>query len=203
MSFKHLADLSALMPSAQKPQPVVEARDPSADFDGIKSVVTDNFADLEDNLGKSGKLMQLFKDHGLDKLDTSEDESGRTMSGRIAEAAKLIAKAKKMVMDTMDEMELMVASAAPEKSDKMDESLLAEGKNYDDSSEFTDELHKVGSKILELKSIIRQPRWINWMQVTDHNFGTTCVSLNNDMHGKLVELDKAYDALEEELLRAE
>lgn len=195
MTFTNLIALSSLM----KKDTVAEAaekRDPVADFDGIKSVITDCLGDLDDKLGKDGALMTLMKNAGLDKLDTTKDEDGKTISRRMVDC---VAKFKKEISGLMDEVEVMVASGAGK--EEVAES-LTEGKEYSDSSEFTDELHKVGGKILELKSIIRSPRWVNWMQVTDHNFGTNCMELNNTVHTELNELDKAYDTLEDELLKA-
>lgn len=201
--FTNLAALSALIKKDDTISVVSEARDASADFDGIKSVIADNFADLEDNLGKSGKLVELMKSTGVDKLDVHEDESGRTIAGRIEEAMKAIVKAKRSIMSALDEMELMVVSVPKKTDEGLNESVLTEGRTYDDSSEFTEDLHSVGGKILDLKKLIRQPRWMQWMEVTDHNFNTTTVAFNKELHDKLVALDGAYNNLEAELLRAE
>jgi hypothetical protein len=76
---------------------------------------------------------------------------------------------------------------------------INEAKDYDDSGDFTDELFVVSDHINKVKQIARQPRWNNWMQVTDDNFSTSCVALNNDFIEKLKELDTAFDALENEL----
>ena len=106
-------------------------------------------------------------------------------------------------MSALDEIELMVVSVPKKTDESLSEGLLNEGRTYDDSTEFTEDLHNVGSKILDLKKIIRQPRWMQWMELTDHNFNTTTVAFNKELHDKLVALDTAFDNLEAELLRAE
>lgn len=80
---------------------------------------------------------------------------------------------------------------------------LTEAKDYSDSGEFTDELFDISSHISKMKQITRQPRWTNWMQVTDDNYSTSCVALNKDFAVKLGELDKAFDSLEDELHNAQ
>lgn len=76
---------------------------------------------------------------------------------------------------------------------------INEAKDYSDSGEFTDELFSVSDHINKIKQTVRQPKWTNWMQVTDDNFGTSSVALNADVVTKLKELDTAFDALENEL----
>jgi len=76
---------------------------------------------------------------------------------------------------------------------------LTEAKDYEDSGDFTDELFTVGDHIAKMKQTTRQPRWTNWMKVTDDNFSTSCDALNKDFTEALKVLDKAFDALEDEL----
>jgi hypothetical protein len=120
-TLSHLSSLLKKEESAIESVTEAKTRDASADFDGIKSVVTDNFADLEDCLGKGGKLLSLLKETGVDKLDTEKDAAGKTMMDRLAAAVMMMAKAKKDVMKAMDEMELMVASAAPAKMESIED----------------------------------------------------------------------------------
>jgi hypothetical protein len=195
MSLDRLKELSTYLPQSttQVDTSIVEARDTSSDLDGIKSVVDDCLADLSEKIGKGGALADLMKSSGADKLDTVKDKDGLTMSAKLA---KLVVDFKKEVEKTMTEVELMVTSTTPT---KMNEGLLNEGKDYSDSGEFTEELFAVGAHIQDMKKIVRMPRWNAWMVSTDHNFGTTSVSLSNDFATKLSELDKAFDALEDEL----
>lgn len=194
--FTHLQSLVSLL--AKETTQVTEEKSSASDFDGIKSIVDDCLADLSDKLGKGGALSDLMKSTGADAMDTHKDDDGLTVQAALA---KCVADFKKKVEGLMDEVELMVASGSTQVEEGVATSKqpLNEGKDYADSGEFTDELYTVGDHLSKVKQAVKQPRWTNWMQVTDHNFDTSCVALNKDFTTKLLELDKAFQALEDDL----
>lgn len=174
-------------------EPIEEAKNPASDVAGISDLVTDCLDDLVDKIGHNGSLTQLFKEVGADKLDTAKDKDGFTVLQKLA---KLTTDYAREIKKLMTEAELMISSS------NLNEGLrgpISESKDYDDSGDFTDELHRVDSNIAELKNITSQPRWTNWMQVTDDNYNTSCVALNDAFVKKLRELDKALGDLEDDL----
>jgi hypothetical protein len=86
----------------------------------------------------------------------------------------------------------------------LNEEVLAEAKaEYDNPSDFAEDLSSVGTALLDLKKIIRSPRWKAWMTATDTNNSSSCAALATDLADSLTALDKAYDALEDELQSTE
>lgn len=79
----------------------------------------------------------------------------------------------------------------------------AKGTEYADSAEFTSELMDLGGIILNAKRIMKSPRWLKWMHLTDDNFDTNTVKLNADAQFALNKLDEAFAALEKALYDAE
>jgi hypothetical protein len=63
-------------------------------------------------------------------------------------------------------------------------------KGYADSSEFTNDLETVRSLVSQIKKIIDQPRWMNWMRVTDENYSTYC-------EAKAIAFNKGLKSFEE------
>jgi len=186
MNLSRLQELSGLMIPVQ----VQEVKDDGAqapkstDFHSILDFVNDSLADLGDSLGAGGTLSKLTK------------------SDKMAAISKAFAAFKKDIEGKLTDIEvdLMAAEADAVKEDKAPAGKsLTEAKDYDDSGDFTDDLFSVSDHINKVKQSIRQPRWSNWMQVTDDNFGTSCVALNKDVVEKVKELDTAFDALENEL----
>lgn len=73
---------------------------------------------------------------------------------------------------------------------------LLEGKNYADSSEFTEEFYGISNKILDIKRVVKSQRWMDWMRVTDHNYNTECVAHAKEVTSATDALYKAFDELE-------
>lgn len=57
---------------------------------------------------------------------------------------------------------------------------LLEGKNYDDSAEFTEEFYGVVQKVNDIKRVVKAPRFMGWMKSTDHNFGPSLAGGDED-----------------------
>lgn len=185
MNLSRLQELSGLMVPVQVQEVKDDAPAPkTADFHSILDFVNDSLADLNDSLGADGTLSKLAK------------------GAKMAAISKAFAAFKKDIEGKLTDIEvdLMAAEADGVKEGKQATGKsLTEAKDYDDSGDFTDDLFSVSDHINKVKQSIRQPRWSNWMQVTDDNFGTSCVALNADVVAKVKELDTAFDALENEL----
>ena len=98
-----LRELAALL----KP-PIVEAtKTHNQNFEGIKSIVDDCLADLEDKLGAGGAIETLLDKTGLSDLDNKKDADGKRMLERLALRTGQYAKE---VQKIMVEIELMLAS---------------------------------------------------------------------------------------------
>lgn len=197
MTFSRLAEISSLI--AQPAALVQEAKSQSTDFEGIRSVIEDALADLQD---KIEALTDLAKTTGAVKLDTIKDKDGLTVFKKLLKVSK---DYKKDMDKLMAEAEAMIMQVAEGQVDRqVDGDVLTEGNlNYSDSADFTEDLTAVGSRVHDIKKIVRQPRWKAWMHTTDQNFDTSTVALEKDFAEKMLALDKAYDALEDELIRAE
>lgn len=159
--FTTLSTLTSLV-KKEEPVQVVEAKSAASDFDGIRSVVEDSLADLHD---KVEALMELAKSTGAMKLDTVKDKDGMTVFKKIKKLADDAQQIKKL----MTEAEAMVMQVAEGQVDEGD--ALLEGKNYDDSAEFTEEFYGVVQKVNDIKRVVKAPRFMGWMKSTDHNFG--------------------------------
>lgn len=179
MNLSRLQELSGLIVPAQ----VQEAKKPStSDFHSVLDFVNDSLADLTDALGKDGTLSKLVD------------------GAKMAAITRSVAAFKKDIEAKLTDIEVdMMAGEAED----LKEGLIVEGKDYEDSGDFTDELFTVADHINKMKQIVRQPRWMNWMRVTDDNFGTSAAALNQDFTAKLKEVDTAFTALENELHSAE
>jgi hypothetical protein len=181
MSLARLQELSSLHQAAQ-PTQVDEAKKSTKDFHGVQDFINDSIADLEDSIGKGGSIAAFADAAVAAKLVKALEAFKKTVEGALTDI----------------EVELMSGEAIPAK--KLGESLqLNEVKDYADSGDFTDDLFGVSEHINKMKQTVRQPRWSNWMRVTDDNFSTSSSALNDDFVAKLKELDTAFDALENEL----
>lgn len=169
--FQTLSSLTALN---QKDEPVQvhEAKSAASDFDGIRSIVEDSLADLSE---KVEALMALAKSTGAIKLDTVKDKDGHTVFKKI----KKLADDAQQIKTLMTEAEAMVMQVAESQVDEGD--ALLEGKNYDDSAEFTEEFYGVIQKVNDIKRVVKAPRFMGWMKSTDHNFGPSLGGDDDDM----------------------
>lgn len=189
MSFQTLASLTAISKPAQ--QVVAEAKSQASDFDGIQNVVNDAIADLED---KVSALMDLAKESGAVKLDTVKDKDGMTVFKKIDKLTKEYTAAMKKLMG---EAEMMVMQVAEGQVDQGD--VLLEAKDYSDSAEFTEEFYTMISKVNDIKRVVKAPRFMNWMKVTDHNFDTNCEQLGRAVVEATDALHQAVNDLEDNL----
>ncbi len=189
MSFQTLASLTAISKPAQE-QVVAEAKSQASDFDGIRSVVEDSLADLQD---KVEALMDLAKSTGAIKLDTVKDKDGLTVFKKIQKLCSDAQQIKKL----MTEAEAMVMQVAEGQVDEGD--VLLEAKDYSDSAEFTEEFYTMISKVNDIKRVVKAPRFMNWMKVTDHNFDTNCEQLGRAVVEATDALHQAVNDLEDNL----
>ena len=189
MSFQTLASLTAISKPAQE-EVVVEAKSQASDFDGIRSVVEDSLADLQD---KVEALMDLAKSTGAIKLDTVKDKDGLTVFKKIQKLCSDAQQIKKL----MTEAEAMVMQVAEGQVDEGD--VLLEAKDYSDSAEFTEEFYTMISKVNDIKRVVKAPRFMNWMKVTDHNFDTNCEQLGRAVVEATDALHQAVNDLEDNL----
>ena len=82
---------------------------------------------------------------------------------------------------------------------KLDES----AEEYDDSAEFTDAWTGAEADFDKVFKVINDPRFLNWMKITDDNYGTRCAAA---FHGIKTALDSAkdsFDALADEIEQAD
>jgi hypothetical protein len=80
--------------------------------------------------------------------------------------------------------------------------LNAASSDDSDSGDFTDELYSIGKMVVDLKSKMKNPRWLKWMKVTDQNFGTECEAPARAAITAVGTLSANIDDLEAELDKA-
>ncbi len=189
MTFQTLASLTAISKPAQE-QVVAEGKSNASDFDGIRSIVEDSLADLQE---KVEALMDLAKSTGAIKLDTVKDKDGHTVFKKIQKLAAEAQQIKKLMTEA-EAMIMQVAEGQVEEGEA-----LLEGKDYSDSAEFTDEFYGMISKVNDIKRIVKAPRFMSWMKVTDHNFDTNCEQLGRAVIDATDALHTAVNELEDNL----
>lgn len=194
-----LTRLKELMATHVDESVITEAsKKQEADFDGIRNVVEDALADLNDKIGKGGNLATLFKECGASKLDTHKDADGKTV---LAQILAKVAAFKKDISGLMTEAELLVNQAQMAEGVEMnDEDMLTEAKEYSDSSDFTDEFYGIVQQVAKMKQAMKNPRWIGWMKTTDDNFGTdtqtparSAITAVNSLDSQLGDIDDELD----------
>lgn len=82
---------------------------------------------------------------------------------------------------------------------------LNEGKKseYEDSAEFTDEFFGVIQDLKKNLKIVNSKRWKKWMQLTDTNYGTGCVNVNDGLIADLKSVVESADELAEQMRKAD
>lgn len=214
MTFSTLISLTNLIKTtSQREEPshqddlVNEARNRAADFNGIQSIVSDSLSDLSE---KVELLMDLAKDTGAARLDTVKDKDGLTVFKKIDRITRDYTSAMQKLMAEAEVMIMQVVESRDDLIDSMIEAnhqRLTEGKNYDDSAEFTDEFYGIVQKVNDIKRVVKAPRFMNWMKATDHNFGTggeeSCVTLGGAVIESTNDLAAKLGALEDKLHAAE
>ena len=169
-----------------------------ADFDKIQDAVDLALKDLQLELGKGGDLAALFKESGASKLDTYKDADGKNV---LTQIHLKVAAFKKDIGSLMSEAGVLVNQAQMSEGIEMDdEDLLLEAKEYSDSSDFTDEFYGIVQQVAKMKQAIKNPRWMNWMKITDTNFGTdtqtsasSAITAINSLDAQLSDLDNELD----------
>lgn len=168
-----------------------------ADFTGIRNVVEDALADLNDKIGKGGNLAKLFKESGASKLDTYKDSEGKNV---LAQILLKVAAFKKDIDSLMTEAEILVNQAQMSEGIEMNDDVLLEAKEYSDSSDFTDEFYGIVGQVAKMKQAMKNQRWMNWMKTTDNNFGTdtqtparSAITAVNSLDAQLSDIDDELD----------
>lgn len=73
---------------------------------------------------------------------------------------------------------------------------IDEGKEYETSIDFEDDVSKLEEILKSAMALINKPEWADWMEQTDTNFGTHQGSAD-DLNGKLYDaIEKAQEALD-------
>lgn len=189
MELSRLKEFLEITPSKL----ITEKKKSDVAFDGIKSIVEDALGDLGDKLGKGGSLATLMKSLKAEQLDTKKDEDGKTIMQAIAAKTAEYTKAIKKLMT---EAELLSTQLAEGKR------LVLEAKDYEDSSEFTEEFYKMQGEIIDIKAKMKAPRWIAWMKVTDSNFGTDTMTPARSAISSVNSLEKAFTEIDAEFDKA-
>ena len=169
-----------------------------ADFDKIQDAVDLALKDLQLELGKGGDLAALFKESGASKLDTYKDADGKNV---LTQIHLKVAAFKKDIGSLMSEAGVLVNQAQMSEGIEMDdEDLLLEAKEYSDSSAFSDELFDLKKQVAGIQGVMKNPRWMNWMKITDTNFGTdtqtpasSAITAINSLDAQLSDLDNELD----------
>lgn len=193
MSLSILSRLRELSALTEGKEELTETKHDKA-FAGIARIVDDALGDLNDKLGKGGSLAELMKTSGASKLDKTKDAEGNTILKAIImkttaykkDIERLLMDAEMLVMQMNEEQSLSEATG-----------------NYDGSVDFTAELNKLEARVVDVKTIVKNPRWIQYLKATDNNFGTNCEGIGKDVISSLNELDASLSELEDELDRAE
>jgi hypothetical protein len=175
------------------PAKTVIAEAKTKPIDGIVSIVEDALGDLNDKLGKGGALATLMKETGASKLDIVINKTGKNVLRQIND---LTAEYKFAIERLMVEAELLVG--------QVDESIILEGKEFEDSAEFTDEFYGIMQDITKMKGKMKAPRWMAWMRTTDENFGTSCesparaaITAIGNLEAQIQDIDAEFDKIDE------
>lgn len=115
--MNRLRELAALL---QPPvQQVTEAKTMMGDWQGIRGVVEDAIADLEDKLAEGGALETFMDEHGFTDMDTVADKDGKLILERMMIRTQ---QYKAELEHLMDEIEIIVTTAqAPAMEAQVDE----------------------------------------------------------------------------------
>ncbi len=187
MELTRLKEILELTPA----QPIV-AEAKSKPIDGIVSIVEDALGDLSDKLGKGGSLATLMRDSGASKIDTVKDASGKNVLQQIN---ALTVEYKKAIEKLMVEAELLIS--------QLDESIILEADEFDDSAEFTEEFYGIMQDVTKMKKKMKAARWMAWMKSTDENHSTECQAKAKNAIAAVVFLEDTLKAVDDELEKAD
>lgn len=77
-----------------------------------------------------------------------------------------------------------------------------EARSYSDSGEFTEEFYELFAQVTKMKKIMKHPKWLDWMQMTDRNFDSNtedpakqAIHAIVDLENALTDIDREFDRL--------
>ena len=79
---------------------------------------------------------------------------------------------------------------------------FSEAKQYESSGEFTDEFHDLLALVVKMKTIMKHPKWMEYMRASDRNLDTTVEGAARDAIRALVDLENAFMDIDREFDRA-
>lgn len=89
-------------------------------------------------------------------------------------------------------------------ADKSGKTNLKEAKDYSDSGDFTDEFYgDLHGAVRKVEHIVKAPRWMNYMKMTDVNFGTNTVPAAKALIEALGDLKLALRQIDAEFDKAD
>lgn len=103
--MNRLRELAALF---QAPVKVTEAKTMMGDWQGIKGVVLDAIADLEDKIAEGGALEAFMDIHGFTDMDTIADKDGKKILERMMVRTQ---QYKTEMQHLLDQVDIMVTSS--------------------------------------------------------------------------------------------
>ena len=79
----------------------------------------------------------------------------------------------------------------------------ANGMEYEDSSDFTEDMTTIEADIIKIRHMLTSPKWKAWMKDTDQNFSTNCVEASRKAVEDLKKFETTYDKFMDEIHSAE
>jgi len=79
---------------------------------------------------------------------------------------------------------------------------FTEAKGYSDSGEFTDEFYDLFAQVTKMKKVMKNPKWLEYMKMTDFNMSTETQGLARDAIKAIVALEASLQAIDKEFDRA-
>jgi hypothetical protein len=77
-----------------------------------------------------------------------------------------------------------------------------EARSYSDSGEFTEEFYELFTQVTKMKKVMKHPKWLDWMEMTDRNFGSNVEESAKDairavsaLEDALTDIDRAFDTI--------
>ena len=169
-------------------------------IDVIRKLVDESIEALEAEIGEGGTLDQLMKKTGAAKLDVAKDKDGQTIRSRLFVRMKQF---KKEVQQLIDEADLMISSGEGKSVEEVKESLLEGKTEYENSADFTEDFfEKIVPKTNEVYAMVKAPKFMKWMEVTDERFGTDCATKAQNVIRATSALRVQLTDLEDELDQA-
>lgn len=80
--------------------------------------------------------------------------------------------------------------------------VLNEASDYSDSTEFTEDYTNLLQNIDEMNKLVLSKKWNNWIKVTDKNYDTNLIDINDKLKSCLKSLKQISITLEHEMDKA-